>query len=263
MKGVKAENFPVFPVLENPQFYPLKAHQLCMLIDQTSYCVSTDETRYHLNGVFCEKEKRRLRFVATDGHRLSYADQEGVENFNLQEGIIIPRKGIHEIYKLLSNAEEEELVQIAIHPPRILVKYSNFLLSVRLIEGKYPNYKQLLPKTSKIKARVKREHLIQGLKRVSILSSLQSKNVRFEWSESNKKLILTSSHPDLGSAKEEVDLESINGGLEIRFNARYFLDSLSHIQDEDVIVEMNTATSPGKIKGVSSHAVSIIMPMKL
>lgn len=263
LKGVKAEDFPVFPTLENPHFYSIQKDQLCKLIEQTSYCVSTDETRYHLNGVFCEKEQNSLRFVATDGHRLSYADQDGFSKFKLSEGIIIPRKGLYEIHKLLQSDTNEKIVRIAIHPPRILVGYSHFLLSVRLIEGKYPNYKQLLPKSSKVQAVVKKGNLSQALKRVSILSSLQSKNVHFKWIKEDKKLILTSHHPDLGNAREEVSLEKMNADMEIRFNARYFLESLNHIQDEEIIVEMNNSTSPGKIKGKSSQSISIIMPMKL
>lgn len=260
--GLKASDFPIFPNLEEPSFFKIPAHTLLSLIDKTSYCASTDETRYHLNGVFLEKNEDTLRLVATDGHRLSYADEEGMKNVKLKEGIIVPKKGLLAIHRLLSTEDEED-VSIAIHPPRILVKFSSFLLSVKLIEGKYPNYRQLLPKTSKIKIRINKEALIQSLRRVSVLSSAQSKNVLFSWSKSKKQLTLTSQDPDLGDAKEEIATEEVNGDIEIRFNARYVLETLQHIKDEEILMEMNTSSTPGVIKGSDTQGVSIVMPMKL
>ena len=260
LAGVSPEDFPVFPQMENPQFFSLKTSTLADLIEQTSYCVSMDETRYHLNGVYCEKKNSQLRFVATDGHRLSYADLNQAGEFSVPEGTIIPRKGLQEILKILSLGESEE-VFAAIHPPRLLIRYENFLLSTRLIEGKYPNYKQLIPKASKIKVSVGKEELTKALKRVSILSSLQSKSVHFSWEK--KKVTLTAHHPELGDAKEDVPLNKTNGELEIRFNARYVLDSLSHLPGEEVFWEMNASAEPGLIKTDKSSGAAIIMPMKL
>ena len=258
--GVQPEEFPIFPSLKEPQFFPIKTTQLSALIDQTSYCVSTDETRYHLNGVLCEKRAGGVRFTATDGHRLSYAEQplKG-GGFKIPEGVIIPRKGLQEITRLLVDEDE---AQMAVEPPRALFQCGNFLLSVRLIEGKYPNYQQLIPKTSKIKITIQRELLSQALRRVSILSSQQSKNVHFQWEK--EQLILTAKHPDLGDAKEEVPLvKGAGGSLAIRFNARYALEALSHIKDGEVIWEMNSSVSPGLIRSKSSNGVCVIMPMKL
>ena len=108
MIGISPADFPVFPEMKKASFFSLSARDLASAIDQTLYCVSTDETRYHLNGVFCEKKGKSLRFVATDGHRLSYSEISGAENIELSEGIIIPRKGLYEIQRLISTEEEEE-----------------------------------------------------------------------------------------------------------------------------------------------------------
>jgi len=260
MVGVPPSDFPVFPEMKNPSFFSLDSSDLASTIDQTLYCVSTDETRYHLTGVFCEKKGKSLRFVATDGHRLSYSEIGGVEKIALSEGVIIPRKGLYEIQRLVST-EEEKIISLAIAPPRILVRYSSFLLSIRLIEGQYPNYQRFLPKESKVQAEVERETLIQALKRVSVLSSLQSKNVKFQWEKD--KLILTASHPDFGDAKEEVPLIQSSSNLSIRFNAKYVLDSLLHTAGESVLWEMTDPSSPGVIRAQKAKGASIIMPMKL
>ncbi|MDE0151466.1 MAG: DNA polymerase III subunit beta [Bdellovibrionales bacterium] len=260
MVGVSPSDFPVFPEMKNPSFFSLEASSLASAIDQTLYCVSTDETRYHLNGVFFEKKGKYIRFVATDGHRLSYSEIDGSEKLELSEGIIVPRKGLHEIQRLIST-EEDSTVSIALSPPRVLVRYSSFLLSIRLIEGQYPNYQRLLPKSSKVQIEINREALIQALKRVSILSSLQSKNVKFQWEK--EKLILTASHPDFGDAKEEIPLVQGSSSLSIRFNAKYVLDCLLHTSGENVIWEMTDPSSPGVVRAKKTRGASIIMPMKL
>ncbi len=260
MVGISPSDFPVFPEMKKPSFFSLKTTELSSAIDQTLYCVSTDETRYHLNGVFCEKRGKNLRFVATDGHRLSYAEIGGAEGLDFSEGIIIPRKGLYEIQRLIST-EEEENISLAISPPRVLVQYGSFLLSIRLIEGQYPNYQRLLPKTSKFQTEINREALVQALKRVSILSSLQSKNVKFQWEKD--KLILTANHPDFGDAKEEVSLVQSSSNFSIRFNAKYVLDSLLHITGENIIWEMTDSSSPGVIRTTKAKGASVIMPMKL
>ena len=260
MVGISPSDFPVFPEMKNPSFFSLKTNELSSVIDQTLYCVSNDETRYHLNGVFCEKKGKNLRFVATDGHRLSYAEIGGADALDFSDGIIIPKKGLSEIQRLIST-EEEKNISFAVSSPRILVQYGSFLLSIRLIEGQYPNYQRLLPKTSKIQVEINREALVQALKRVSILSSLQSKNVKFQWEKT--KLILTANHPDFGDAKEEVPLSKGSSAFSIRFNARYVLDSLLHLTGESVVWEMTDSSSPGVVRTKKTKGASIIMPMKL
>ena len=258
MVGVNPVDFPVFPNLEKPSFFSLKSEKLASLIHQTSYCISTDETRYHLNGVLCEKKSNNISFVATDGHRLSYAKQKAESSFSVPQGTIIPRKGLMEIHRLLSTGLCEN-VEIAIEPPRVLVKYGSFLLSIRLIEGKYPNYSQLIPQQSKFEVHIQKDLLLQGLRRVSILSNLQSKNVHFQWEK--KKLILKAGHPSSGSAKEEIPVIKSNGEMSIRFNARYVLEALSHIEDDEVVWKLNSSSTPGMM--TTQDGIAIIMPMKL
>ena len=260
MVGVSPEDFPVFPEVKKASFFELKAEDVFSAIDQTLYCVSMDETRYHLNGVFLEKKEKALRFVSTDGHRLSFTEIDNKKSFDFSEGIIIPRKGLNEIQKLIST-EERENIEIAVVKPRLLIKYGVFLLSIRLIEGKYPNYKQLIPKKSSVTAVLNKENLIQALKRVSILSNPQSKNVHFHWKK--KVLILTAKQPDSGDAKEEVSLNQNNKEISIRFNAKYVLEAILHIDGNEVTWEMTDPSAPGLISSKTSSGAAVIMPMKL
>ena len=259
--GVSSEDFPVFPEVKAPNFFDFNSESLSSTIEETLYCVSMDETRYHLMGVFCEKKGDTLHFVATDGYRLSFSELPKMKNFSLPEGgVIIPKKGLSEIQRLISGGEEKN-IQIAIKPPQMLVRHGSFLLSIRLIEGKYPKYQQFIPKKSQIKACVNKENLIQALRRVSVVSSQQSKNVLFNWQK--KELILTASHPDFGDAEEKVPLIENNKEISIRFSARYVLEALNHVQGEDVVLEMTNATSSGLIRSKDSKNLCIIMPMKL
>ena len=259
--GVSPEDFPVFPEIKDPQFFDLDPTLLSAIIEQTLYCVSMDETRYHLTGVFCEKKEETLRFVATDGYRLSLSELSDTKDIHLPKGgVIIPKKGLSEIQKLLSSGDEKK-VQVAISPPQMLVRYGIFLLSIRLIEGKYPPYQKFIPQKSQIKASVNKEILSQALRRVSVVSSQQSKNVLFDWKKDH--LILTASHPDYGDAEEKVPLIENNKEISIRFSARYVLEALNHTSGEDVIWEMTNASSPGLIRPKDSNNLSIIMPMKL
>ena len=125
MVGVNPEDYPVFPAVKNPKFVSIPSSDLFSLINQTIYCTSNDETRYHLNGVFFEKRKDMLRFVSTDGHRLSYAEKQTKEDIHLSKGIIIPKRGLNEISRLIS-LEEHTVTQLAVEPPRLLVKYGAF-----------------------------------------------------------------------------------------------------------------------------------------
>ena len=259
--GVSPDDFPVFPEIKKPNFFDLDPTLFSSIIEQTLYCVSLDETRYHLSGVFCEKKEEKLFFVATDGHRLSLSELSGAKNIDLpKDGIIIPKKGLSEIQKLISSGEEKTL-KVAILPPQMIVQYGKFLLSVRLIEGNYPNYQKFIPQKSQIKIVINKTALSQALKRVSVFSNQQFKNVLFNWKKDH--LVLTASHPDFGDAEEKVPLIENNKEISIRFSARYVLEALNHTQGDDVVWEMTSSSAPGLVRSQSSDNFSIIMPMKL
>lgn len=265
--GISPEEYPVFPTFTTSEFVKIDASVLAEMIEKTIYSVSTDETRYHLNGVYLEvrneNEGATYRMVATDGHRLSQIDRkvhEAPARATTQQGVIVPRKGLHEIRKLLDSVEDS--VQIAIEGAQLIVRSQTTVLMVRLIEGKYPNYTQLIPQNLREHFLVQREALLASLKRVSLLSNAKSKGVTF--SLANGKMEITSNNPELGDAKEEIEVEYKGKDLRIGFNARYVLDVLASMHDDVVRIELNDQLSPGIVRPEADKSYTcVVMPMRI
>ena len=264
--GISPEEYPVFPTFTTQEFVKIDGAVLKEMIEKTIYSVSTDETRYHLNGVYLEvrtdKDGPMYRMVATDGHRLSMIDRKipAIAGKNGGQGVIIPRKGLHEIRKLLETVEET--VDVAIEGAQLIVRHGTTLLMVRLIEGKYPNYQQLIPQGLKEHFLVQREALLSSLKRVSLLSNTKSKGVTFALASG--KMEITSNNPELGDAKEEIEVEYKGKEMRIGFNARYVLDVVASMHDEIVRVELNDQLSPGLIKPHQDASYTcVVMPMRI
>jgi DNA polymerase III subunit beta len=264
--GISPEEFPVFPSYSTQEFLKVESKTLAEMIEKTIYSVSTDETRYHLNGVYFEKHKIEdkdfYRMVATDGHRLSIVDRS-VDLLEAQlplQGVIIPRKGLQEIRKLLDQVDG--VVEMAIEGPQLIVRYKNTILMVRLIEGKYPNYKKLIPQKLGRQVSVKREALLSSLKRVSLISNQKSKGVTFSLSDG--KMEITSTNPELGDAKEEIEVEYTGENLKIGFNAKYILDILNSIDESDVGLELDGQLAPGLIRpALDTGYTCVVMPMRI
>ena len=264
--GISPEEYPVFPSHTTKEFMELDAQVLTDMIEKTIYSVSYDETRYHLNGVYFEKKLggsngSSFLMVATDGHRLSLINRDG-EGFNSKttEGVIIPRKGLNEIYKLLEQVDDK--FKMAIEGSQLVVIHGNTVLMVRLIDGKYPNYRQLIPQNLNERVLVKREALLSSLRRVSLLSNQKSKGVTLSFSDG--RLEISSNNPELGDAKEEIEVNYKGTGLKIGFNARYIMDVLTSFEDDDVSIDLKDQLSPGIMRpGTDKDYTCVIMPMRI
>lgn len=262
--GMSPEEYPVFPTFKTNHFIEIDSEILAEMIEKTLYSVSTDETRYHLNGVYFEnrKEDSALRMVATDGHRLSMVDRKtsGSDQLNLSTGVIVPRKGLNEIKKLLDSTEDS--VELAIEGSQLIVKNNQTLLLIRLIEGKYPNYQQLVPQNLKESLRAPKETLLSSLKRVSLLSNAKSKGVTL--SLSNGKMEIASNNPELGDAKEEIEVDYKGKDIKIGFNAKYILDVLGAIKEDIIEIDFNDHLSPGVVRPEKDSSYTcVVMPMRI
>ncbi len=264
--GISPDEYPVFPTHAKQESMQIDAKVLADMIGKTIYSVSNDDTRYHLNGVYFEKRLSgasgsSLLMVATDGHRLSLINREGIgASASVPEGVIIPRKGLVEIYKLLENVEGK--FGMAIEGPQLIVTHKNTVLMIRLIEGKYPNYRQLIPQNLSEHVKVNREALLASLRRVSLLSNQKSKGVTLSFS--NGRLEITSNNPELGDAKEELEIDYKGTGLKIGFNAKYIMDVLTSIEDEDIAMDLKDQLSPGVMRpNADKDYTCVIMPMRI
>lgn len=262
--GISPDEYPVFPSHTTKDFMEIEASTFRDMIAKTIYSVSTDETRYHLNGVYFERpignSKSGYIMVATDGHRLSIVNHMKDTSSDNNEGVIIPRKGLSEIYKLLENSEGS--FKMAIEGAQLIVVDDSSTLMIRLIEGKYPNYKQLIPQNLGEKVKVKREDLLSSLKRVSLLSNQKSKGVTLNFADG--LLEITSNNPELGDAREEIPVEYSGKSLKIGFNAKYIMDVLNSIGDDEVNFDLKDQLSPGVVRPQQDDGYTcVIMPMRI
>ena len=265
--GQAAEDYPPFPRAEKVNFVPVEPSTLLEMIEKTQFAISADETRHNLNGVFFETgEENSVRMVATDGHRLSLVQRPLEGQFNLKHGVIVPRKGLLELRRLLSE-DQTGVCELGFTDTSGVFRRGDVTMVMRLIDGTFPDYMQVIPKEADRTVTVDRPRLLDTLKRMSLLSSDRSTNaVRFELQEGSLKV--TSQNPDLGDAKEEIPVTYKGLPMQIGFNARYLMDVLQVVDAEQMKVELCDELSPGVLKpagdpGPGARYTAVIMPMRI
>ncbi len=261
IKGVDPATFPPIPTVSGDRAMVINGAELRKLIDRTSFCISTDDTRSGLNGASVEAPgEGRLVMVATDGHRLGLSEGafEGV--LPDRGTILLPRKGLGELRKLCDDPEAS--FEVSFDQNQAVFQRAGMSISMRLLEGTFPDYKQVVPTQPSRVVVVDRREFAAALRRVSILSSERSNAVRFILG--GGALGLLSSNAEYGSASEEVEAEIDGDELEVGFNARYFQDVLGVIHDDRVRMEFGDALSPCLIKPAgAADALFVVMPMRL
>jgi len=266
--GQDSDEFPQLPQVNKKKAVKLASPRFSEMIDHTIFAVSNDQTRYDLSGVFLEQLKSKgkvyLRMVATDGHRLSMMDQEleDIKDVYLDQGVILPRKGLTELRRILN--EEESFFCCLMDNNAVFWNPSEQVqLFMRLLDGEFPDYTPVIPQNNDKRVIVKRDQLLNSLKRISVLSLEHSRSVKFHFEKG--KLKLSSSNPKLGEGKEDVDIDYGGDKVEIGFNAGYFIDILNAMDDQDnIVMEMTDILSPSVIKGTKfDGSLNIVMPMQL
>jgi DNA polymerase-3 subunit beta len=260
--GMDAREFPEFPKFEREKLSSTPAKIIKEMVEKTIFSVSTDETRYSLNGVFVEEvERGKVRMVATDGHRLALIERE-IGSIGLEKGVILPRKGLAEVKKLLEG-EGDGLVSVGFKENLGLVVKDNVELFMRLIDGDFPDYSKVIPQDNPQVVHVEQDELLHALRRVSILSSERYKGIKMEVGDS--KLSISANNPDLGEAVEEIDIDYRGRALTVGFNARYLIDVLAVLGNGgEIKIELKDELSPGLIKkGGDEGYLYVVMPMRL
>ncbi len=276
--GLPSEDFPEIPSFsseEKQQFVRMNGQAVMAMLDKTLYAASTDEARYHLNGVYFEtlentiegadKGKKVFRMVATDAHRLSLVDNPETlfdeSAWKLfQDGIIVPRKGLNELRRLLSEGKDDFFVTI--RGKMLFVKRDNIFLSMRLIEGKYADYRRIIPEKAINTISVDREAFLASLKRISLMSSDKSRSLTFSLTPG--VLQLSSQSPELGDANEEISIDYTGEEFKIGFNSRYLIDAVSTMEGKQIILEIRGKQNPGVIRSSDGpNHTSVVMPMRI
>lgn len=260
--SLSADEYPSLPVFEEKTYFDARTEALIDMINRTEFAVSTDTTRYNISGVCFEHlENGVMRMTATDGHRLSFVDHEVFLKMpELKKGIIIPRKGLTELRKLMQ--EGGSTVGLAFERGYIFVRMNGSYLFIRLIEGEYPDYRMVIPREINRLARVHRESFHSALKRVSLLAHEKSRGVKL--SLQNGVMAIHSSNPDMGEAREEIDLQYEGEATDISFNSRFLLEYLSVVTSEQLEFHFKDRLSPGILKGEREKGYTyLIMPMRI
>ncbi len=264
LQTLPRDDFPTMSQDEMPVAFALPGASLHTLIDRTKFAISSEETRYYLNGIFLHTveagDRALLRAVATDGHRLAQAQIVQPVGAAGMPSIIVPRKTVNEIQKLLEEGGGEVSVQLS--DTRINFAFENIVLTSKLIDGKFPDYSRVIPVDNDKQLSVDVKSFSQSVDRVSAISSEKSRAVKLMLG--SDKLTFSVSNPDGGSATDEVAVAYDASPLEIGFNARYLLDIMSQIEGETASFELADSGSPTIVRDLAdADALYVLMPMRV
>lgn len=262
--GLSPDEFPSLPVRGAGDTRKVESLLLNDMMEKTSFAMSTDETRYNLNGIYVgeagDKGNKKIRMVATDGHRLSIMERDVNADWNIGKGVIVPRKGIAELKKITEGSDST--IEMWVDSKHLIAYKDNITLVVRLIDGQFPPYEQVVPKKVKRVVVVEKELLIKALKRISVISTERSRGVKFSFSPNN--LDIFASNPDMGEAHEEIPSKYKGESFEVGFNVRYVLDVLNVLKDEEAVMQLGDETSPCMFQSEKDRGFThVIMPMRL
>jgi DNA polymerase-3 subunit beta len=256
--GMAPDDFPAVVPAAPPAWLTIEAKTLREMLAQTVFAVSHDESRFALNGVLFQLHPKEVRFVATDGHRLAVATRGVGHGLSGVTGIV-PRKAVTEILRVIGAGED---VQIAITENQFVMQMPNFVMTTRLIEGQFPNWEAVVPRSHPGRLAIKRPAIVAALRRVSVMAEERNRPVRFTLVPG--KLTLTAAHQELGEAEESLEVDYTGAEVSIGFNSRYVLDALAPMETDDVVFEFKDALSPGVLKSAEDEGYCcVIMPMRI
>lgn len=257
-------DFPQLAAGEFAHSFRLDSQTLKQLIECTQFAISTEETRYYLNGIYLHTAERDgsivLRAVATDGHRLAQAETDAPDGAEAIPGIIIPRKTVGELQKLVDSPDVVVLVELS--ESKIRLTIGSVVLTSKLIDGTFPDYQRVIPTGNDRDMVIDRKSFTDAVDRVSTVSSERGRAVKLALGDG--QLTLTVNNPDSGSATEELAAGYEAEPLEIGFNARYLLDIASQLSSTDVKFSFADAGSPTLIEDPQdTQALYVLMPMRV
>lgn len=269
--GMPGQDFPSLPSPGNAEFAPLEAEELGKLISHTHYSMSADETRPHLACALFEGDGKSVRMVTTDGHRLSKAEYKLTEGRKLLNfSMLVPSKGIAELRRLVDEAKSDRAktedtpsaIDVATAGGSAFFRRDDAVLSVKLVDEQFPPYNKVIPSSPSRKVGVNRVLLTEALRRIALVASDKSGSVRF--AAEPGVLRITSENPEVGEGAEEIDVDFAGEAIEIGFNAKYVLDVLQALTEDDVRLELGGQLDPGVVRPVGpTDFVGVIMPMRI
>jgi DNA polymerase-3 subunit beta len=261
--GLPADEYPPLDVDTVGGTFGVEAGLLRTMVGRTSYAMSQDESRPFLNGLYLAVRKGELRLVATDGHRLALA--RSPVDADVEMAGIVPRKAVQELTRVLGGAER---VELAVGESKFFVRTEGFDLVSKLVEGQFPNYEQVIPKSSPLRLGVEREPLLAAIRRVAVVADDRTRPVRL--TASDRQVRLSAQSQELGEAEETLAADFRGDEVAIGFNARYLLDALGPMDRPWTVMGLKDGLSPGVLHGATDKDAApddtyrcVIMPMRM
>jgi DNA polymerase-3 subunit beta len=271
LQTLPADDFPTFGEKDTNHSFALTGEDVTELFGRTQFAISTEETRYYLNGVYLHTHvdsngnNGELRGCTTDGHRLARTSRplpEGAHGFTSgsnPSGVIVPSQTVEEIIRLSGDTEK---IGVKISPTTITVKADDTVLASKLIDGTFPDYARVVPTGNDKVLRADREELFNAIDRLAIVSTERGRGIKL--SLTRGKLELSINSPDVGSASEELDVDYEGDPLDVGFNSRYLMDILDEIKSDRAEFKLADAGSPALIQGdTDAKALFVLMPMRV
>lgn len=255
--GLSEDEFPPLPKPEGKFAYTIDQGAFREMLRKTAYAASTDETRYVLNGVLLSFKNGKLTMVATDGRRLALVEQEVEFPAEAQADYILPTKAVNELMHVLRDAGE---MKIHASESQLLFEFDDVLVASKLIDGTYPNYRQVIPSQCDERVAIERESLLTALRRVSLVTTDKSNAAKLTFGKN--KLSITMTTPDVGEARETIPVKYAGKDISVAFNPEYMMDPLKNLTNDEVVLELTDELSPGIMK-TDIPFLYVLMPMRI
>lgn len=270
VRGMGAEEFPELPIIEEGEVAQLPAEALIEGLKGALFAASTDETKQVLTGVHVTIQAEGLEFAATDGHRLAVVQtspEEGAATIVGGEGtldVTIPGKTLRELERMLAAHQSTEAIALRSEPGQVVFEWAEQRLTSRLLEGQYPNYRQLVPKQFARQVTVERRSLISALERIAVLADRKNNIVKISLDSAQQQITVSVDAQDVGSGQEAVPAQLTGEDLDIAFNVKYLLDGLKVLPSTEVQIQVNTATSPVVLVPIGAMKMTyLVMPVQI
>ena len=262
LHGLAADEFPPLPKFKETGSVTLPQDKLKAMLRKTSIAISTDESRYVLNGVFMKFSPEKLVMVSTDGRRLALTEEDLPAGSTAQGDIIVPTKAVNELNRLLQTKGD---VEIRFTDNQVSFRLKDetafsVLLVSKLVEGNYPNYQQVIPKEAKERITLMREEFLSALRRAELMTNDKSNSVKLAFTKNN--LTITANTADVGEARESIAINYKGKDISIAFNPGYLMDPLKVVESEEVFLELSDELSPGSVK-INGPFHYVLMPMRM
>lgn len=260
LQALPPEDFPDLAAGEPANHFNISAASLKALIEKTRFAISTEETRYYLNGIYLHEATETLRAVATDGHRLARAQAPLPDGAKGMPGVIVPRKTVLELAKLIEDQEGD--IAVALSAAKVRFSFEGLVLTSKLIDGTFPDYERVIPRHNDKTLDLDTKLFAGAVDRVSTISFEKGRAVKLNISRD--RLVLSVNNPDSGSAEEEIAVSYNAEPLDIGFNSRYLLDVAAQIKGDAARFKLGDAGSPTIISDpADENALYVLMPMRV